>query len=84
MMNRFVVISFGALVALSPLPAMAQSEAPAQPVQVAQASTTAAPTAPRGSHGRHLRNQGNLSKERARASAEHMRQMRMAPATPKN
>ena len=48
MTNRFVAISLSALVALSPLPAMAQSEAPAQPVQVAQASTTAAPTAPRG------------------------------------
>jgi hypothetical protein len=84
MMDRFVAMSLGALVALSPLLAMAQSEAPAEPVQVAQASTTAAPAAPRGSHRRHLRNQGNLSRERARASAEHMRQMRMAPAVPKS
>ncbi len=82
MKTTLVAMSLGALVALSPLYAMAQSAAPAQAEQVAQADTAASAT-PRGSHRRHLRNQGNLSRERARASAEHMRMMRHAPAAPK-
>jgi hypothetical protein len=83
MKKMFVATSLGALVAFSPLTAMAQSAAPAQAEQVAQADTTA-PVTPRGSHRRHLRDQGNLSRERARASAEHMRMMRHAPTAPKS
>jgi hypothetical protein len=83
MKKMFVATSLGALVAFSPLAAMAQSAAPAQAEQVAQVDT-AAPATPRGSHRRHLRNQGNLSRERARASAEHMRMMRHAPTAPKS
>jgi hypothetical protein len=82
MKTTLVAMSLGALVALSPLYAMAQSAGPAQAEQVAQADT-AAPATPRGSHRRHLRSQGNQSRERARASAEHMRMMRHAPAAPK-
>ena len=79
MMNRFAAISVGAVIALSPLAVEAQSVKPAQFEQVAQADTTAAPATPRGSHKRHLRNQGNSSRERTRASAEHRRMMRQAP-----
>jgi hypothetical protein len=84
MMNTFVAIAFGAVIVFSPLAAMAQSEGPAEPEQVAQAAPAAAPETPRGSHRRHLRSQGNLSRERARASAEHMRTMRHAPTVPKS
>jgi hypothetical protein len=87
MVNTFVAIGFGALVALSPLAAIAQTDGAAQPMQVAQA----APATPNsahagggGSHRRHLRHNANTHKERARAGAEHMRQMRMAPAPPKS
>jgi hypothetical protein len=87
MVNTFVAISLGALVALSPFAAIAQSEGPAQPEQVAQAAPTPAGTAHAGgggSHRRHLRHTSNTHKERARAGAEHIRQMRMAPAAPKS
>jgi hypothetical protein len=83
MLNTFVAISLGALFALSPLTAVAQSEGPAQPQQVAEAAPAATGTAHAGgggSHRRHLRHRANTHKERARAGAEHMRQMRMAPA----
>ena len=36
----------------------------------------AAATAPSGSHSSQMRHRANMSKERARASAEHMRHMR--------
>ena len=42
MVKMFAAISFGAAVALSPLAASAQSDAPAQPEQVAQATTGSA------------------------------------------
>lgn len=83
-MKTFAAIGLGVVIALSPLAAMAQTEGPAQTEQLAQAAPAAAPATPRGSHRRHLRNQGNLSRERARASAEHMRMMRHAPAAPKS
>jgi hypothetical protein len=82
MKRTFVTISLGALVALSPLAAMAQSEGSPQPLKVAQAGT--AHTGGGGSHSRHMRHRANTHKERARAGAEHIRQMRMAPAAPKS
>ena len=80
-MKTFVAISLGAFIGLSPLAAMAQSDGPAQPMQLAQAApaATSAHAGGGGSHGRHLRHTANTHKERARAGAEHMRQMRTAP-----
>jgi hypothetical protein len=86
MVNTLAAIGLGAVIALSPLAAMAQTDGSAQPIQVAQAAPAATGTAHAGgggSHRRHLRHSGNTHKERARAGAEHMRQMRMAPAAPK-
>jgi hypothetical protein len=86
-MNRLVAISLGALIGVSPLAAMAQSEPPAQPILVAQAAPAATGTAHAaggGSHRRHLRHSANTHKERARAGAEHMRHLRTAPAAPKS
>ena len=80
MMNTFVAIGLGAVIVFSPLAAMAQSEGSPQPLQVAQAGTAH----PGGSHGRQMRHRANTHKERARAGAEHIRQMRMAPAAPKS
>ena len=87
MKNSFVAIGLGAVIVFSPLAAMAQSEGPAQPEQVAQAASASTGTAHAGgggSHRRHLRHSGNTSRDRARASAEHMRMMRHAPAAPKS
>ena len=78
MKTMFGTISLGALVALSPLGAMAQSTGSPEPVQVAQAGTAHAGGG--GSHSRHMRYSRNAHKEQARAGAEHMRQMRHAPA----
>jgi hypothetical protein len=84
MKTTFVAMSLGALVALSPFAATAQSDGAPQPEQVvqAQATTPTAHAAGGGSHRRHLRHSRNAHKERARAGAEHMRQMRTAPAAP--
>jgi hypothetical protein len=87
MVNKFAAIGLGAVIALSPLTAIAQSDGPAQPMQLAQAApaaTGAAHAAGGGSHRRHLRHRSNMSRERARAGAEHMRQLHMAPAAPKS
>jgi hypothetical protein len=80
MVNKLAVIGLGAAIALAPLAAVAQTEAPDQPVQVAQSSAHAGGG---GSFKRHLRYRNNQSRERARAGAEHMRQMRMSPTAPK-
>ena len=72
MKNTFVAIGLGTVIALSPLAAMAQS------------ATGTAHAGGGGFHRSHLRHSGNTSRERARASAEHMRTMRHAPAAPKS
>jgi hypothetical protein len=79
MINKYVAMGLGALIALAPVAAIAQE-------QVAQAATdttpAAAPAAPAhtGSHRRHIRRKGNTAAERARASAHNMHKMRTAPA----
>jgi hypothetical protein len=84
-MKTFAAIGFGAVIAFSPLAAMAQSDGTPAPMQVAQATTgSPAHAGGGGSHSRHLRHRANTHKERARAGAEHMRQMRTAPAAPKS
>jgi hypothetical protein len=80
MVNKLAVIGLGAVVVLAPLAAVAQTDAPGQPLQVAQSSAHAGGG---GSFKRHLRYRNNQSRERARAGAEHMRHMRMAPTAPK-
>ena len=77
MINKYVAMGLGALIALAPVAALAQE-------QVAQAdTTTAAPMAKpahMGSHRGHVRRKGNTAAHHARASAHHMHKMRTAPA----
>jgi hypothetical protein len=80
MINKYVAMGLGALIALAPVAALAQE-------QVAQASSDstsmAAPTTGHtGSHRGHVRRKGNTAGHRARASAHHMHKMRTAPAAP--
>jgi hypothetical protein len=84
MVNKFVAIGLGAVIALAPLAAVAQTEqlaqaAPAATDQTAPAAKPMAKPASTGSHRRHLRRKGNTAGERARASAHHMHKMRTAP-----
>ena len=79
MINKYVAMGLGALIALAPVAAVAQE-------QVAQAATPdtsmASPAAGHtGSHRGHMRRKGNTAGHRARASAHHMHKMRTAPAT---
>jgi hypothetical protein len=81
MINKFVAIGLGAVIALAPLAAIAQTE------QVAQAASTdtsmASPTkAHTGSHRGHQRRKGHTAGHRARASAHHMHKKMTAPAAP--
>ena len=70
MLKIFAAASFAALfVAASPLAAAAQTVAPGVHPHHAQQY--------RGSHRSEMRRRGNQSRERARAGAEHARQMRM-------
>jgi hypothetical protein len=76
MINKYVAIGLGALIALAPVAAVAQTPA--------ADTSMASPAKHTGSHRSHLRRQGNTSKDRARASAHHMHHMRTAPAAPKS
>ena len=71
-MLKFVAtILLGAILASAPLPALAQTTQPG-------ASTVHHPSAHRtGTYRSQMRQRGNLHKERARAGAEHVRQMRL-------
>jgi hypothetical protein len=76
MINKYVAMGLGALIALAPVAALAQATPD---------TTTAAPMAKpahTGSHRSHVRRKGNTAAERARASAHHMHKMRTAPAAP--
>jgi hypothetical protein len=77
MINRYVAMGLGALIALAPVAALAQE-------QVAQASTSmASPTMHHtGSHRGHQRRKGNTAADRARASAHHMHHMHHMHAAP--
>jgi hypothetical protein len=89
MLNKFVAIGLGAVIALAPLAAVAQTEQLAQAAPAAT-DTMAKPMAKpahTGSHSRHIRRKGNMAGDRARASAHHMHKMRakpMEPAAPKS
>jgi hypothetical protein len=76
MINKYVAMGLGALIALAPVAAMAQATPD---------TTTAAPMAKpahTGSHRSHVRRKGHTAAHRARASAHHMHKMRTAPAAP--
>jgi len=75
MLKTIALIGFGAAIAFTPLPTIAQTSA-------APAASAPAATAPTGSHRSQMRHRANLSKERARASAHHMRHMRNPATTP--
>ncbi len=63
------LLAVGSLVALSPVAASAQTaSAPTTPRHAAHH--------PRGSYRSEMHKRRNMSRDRARASAEHMRQMR--------
>jgi hypothetical protein len=77
MVNKLTAIGLSAVIALSPCVALAGTDQQlAQAAPAAGASPTPAPT---GSHKSQMRHRSNMSKERARASAEHMRKMRHTP-----
>ena len=79
MINKYVAMGLGALIALAPVAAIAQE-------QVAQAaSDTTKSMAPStkghtGSHRGHQRRKGHTAGHRARASAHHVHKKMTAPA----
>jgi hypothetical protein len=76
MLKTIAFIGLGGAIAFMPLPALAQTYQSAAP-----AASASAATAPTGSHKSQMRHRANLSKERARASAHHMRHMQNKPTT---
>ena len=67
MRSAIAAIGLAAVIALSPVAAFAETT---------QTASHHAAHKPTGSHRSEMRKRHNSSKERARASAEHMRQMR--------
>lgn len=76
MLKTIALIGIGTAIAFTPLAAVAQTYQSAAPA--ASAPAAASPT---GSHRSQMRHRANMSRERARASAHHMRQMQKKPAT---
>ena len=75
MINKYVAMVLGALIALAPLAVLPQA------ALAATATTMASPaTGHTGSHRGHVRRKGNTAAHRARASAHHVHKMRTAPA----
>ena len=75
MINKYVAMGLGALIALAPVVAS---------VEVAKAATDTSMASPAKGHTGRIAatcTQGNTSAHRARASAHHMHSMRKAPAT---
>jgi hypothetical protein len=82
MVNKLVAMGLGAVIALAPLAAVAQTEQLAQAAPAATPDASMAKPAHTGSHRGHLRRKGNTAGDRARASAHHMHHMRTKPAAP--
>ena len=76
MLKTIALMGLGAAISFTSLPAIAQTDQSAAP-----AASAPAATAPTGSHKSQMRHGANMSKERARASAHHMRHMQHKPAT---
>lgn len=77
MLKIFALIGLGATVAFAPPPAFAQTN-PSRAEGAATSPSLHHPSAhrPSGSYRSEMRHRHNTSKERARASAEHVRMMR--------
>jgi hypothetical protein len=74
MLKTIALMGLGAAIVFTSLPAIAQTTT----TPAASAPAAAAPT---GSYKSQMRHRANMSKERARASAHHMRHMQHKPAT---
>ena len=78
MFRTLIFAGFGAALALAPLSALAEmkpsSAAPAMVMAQATQHTYHRPTT--GSHRSEMRKRNNMSRDRARAGAEHARQAR--------
>jgi hypothetical protein len=75
MLKTIALMSLGAAISFTSLPAIAQTNQSTTP-----AASAPAASAPTGSHRSQMRHRANISRERARASAHHMRQMQQKPA----
>jgi hypothetical protein len=84
MINNFVTIGIGAVIAVAPLAAAAQTEQLAQAAPAATPNTSMAGPATKhiGSHRSHIRRTGNVPGHRARSLAHQHMSMAPKPAAP--
>jgi hypothetical protein len=75
MLKTIALLGLGAAVAFTSLPAVAQTNQPPAPAATAKASLS-------GSHKSQVRRQANMSKEKARTSANHLRHLKPKTVTP--
>jgi hypothetical protein len=76
MLRRIAMIGLGALFALAPLPALAQTNPPAAPGATSASQSHATAATRSGSYRSQMRHRNNQARERARATAEHARKVR--------
>ena len=75
MLKTIALLGLGAAVAFTSLPAVAQTNQPAAAAATVKASLS-------GSHKSQVRRQANMSKEKARTSANHLRHLKPKTVTP--
>jgi hypothetical protein len=75
MLKTIALLGLGAAVAFTSLPAIAQTNQSAAPAASEKASVT-------GSHKSQVRRQANMSKQKARTSALHLRHLKPKTVTP--
>jgi hypothetical protein len=78
MLNRIAWIGLGAVLALAPLSAFAQTSQSAPAASSASTIPNRATVRP-GTHRTRAQHRNTLNRQRARATAEHARQLRAAP-----
>ena len=75
MLKTIALLGLGAAVVFTSLPAIAQTNQSAAPAASAKASLTS-------SHKSQVRRQANMSKQKARTSALHLRHLKPKTVTP--
>jgi hypothetical protein len=81
MFKTIASIGLGAMMVLAPLGARAQTYQTSAPAASTANPSSAHASSRTGSFRSQMRHRSNLSRERARASAEHMRHIHTTPKT---
>ena len=76
MLNKLAMIGLGAMLALAPPPALAQTSQAAAPAAQGPVAIPNRATVRSGTHRTRTRHRNTLARQKARATAEHARRVR--------